>query len=66
MKIFDRIIDKIGTITLKMIPRQKKERKQSVLTDVMENPEKYILVASIEDDDIVITITKKEFIKEGL
>lgn len=60
MKIFDRIIDKIGTITLKMKPRQKKERKPSVLTDVMEHPENYILVASIEDDDIVMTITKKK------
>lgn len=60
MKIFDRIIDKIGTITLKMKPRQKKERKPSVLTDVMENPEKYILVASIEDEDIVMKITKKK------
>ena len=39
---------------------KRKEKKPSLIKEVMDNPEKFILMASIEDEMIVIRIKKKE------
>ena len=47
----------ISKLTLK---RSKKEKKRSLLKEVIENPEEFKLEASIEGNEIIIHIKKKE------
>lgn len=40
--------------------KKKKEKKPSLIKEVMDEPEKFVLEASIEDEMIVIRIKRKE------
>lgn len=52
------IID-IGNAILSMVPFTKTEKKPNLIKEVTDNPEKFILIASIEEEKREIRITIK-------
>lgn len=54
MKIID-----IGNAILSMVPFTKTEKKPNLIKDVIDNPEKFVLIASIEEEKREIRITIK-------
>ena len=44
---------------LSVISIKKKEKKSSIIKDVMDKPEEFVLEAFIENDEIVVKIKRK-------
>lgn len=57
MKVINKLIGKIDISSIKF----KKEKKDpSLLKELIDEPEKFILTAFIENDEIKISVKKKE------
>ena len=60
MSIIGKIIGKMDVSNLRFKKPSKSEHKPSLLKEVMDNPEKFKLEATIEGEEIVVKISKKE------
>lgn len=59
MGIITKIFGKIDVSTLKL-KKSKKEKKRSLLKEVIEKPEDFKIEAFIEGEEIIIHVKKKE------
>lgn len=58
MSIIQNILGKIDLSNLKF--KRKTEEKKSLLKDVLNEPEKFILEACIENEEIIVKIKRRE------
>lgn len=66
MSIIGKIIGKMDVSNLRFKKPSKSEHKPSLLKEVMDNPEKFKLEATIEGEEIVVKISKKKESLSGL
>lgn len=60
MKLIEIILSKIGIITLQLRKAEKNEpKKKSVLNELLESPENFVLTAFIENEEVIVKIKKK-------
>lgn len=52
----------LGNCIVKM--GKEKKKKKSLLMDIFENPDDFVLTAYVEDDELIVRLKRKEIVRE--